>query len=60
MEIEKAKIAERYGADTLMDLSVGGDISKIRREIMNAVSLPIGTVPLYEAFAVLLRSTVQR
>jgi phosphomethylpyrimidine synthase len=51
MEVEKAKIAERYGADTLMDLSVGGDISKIRGEIMNAVSLPIGTVPLYEAFA---------
>lgn len=52
MEIEKAKIAQRYGADTLMDLSVGGDIAKIRREIMKATSLPVGTVPLYEAFAI--------
>jgi phosphomethylpyrimidine synthase len=52
MEVEKAKIAERYGADTLMDLSVGGDIAGIRRAVMDAISLPIGTVPLYEAFAV--------
>lgn len=52
MEIEKARIAERYGADTLMDLSVGGDIAGIRRAVMDAISLPIGTVPLYEAFAV--------
>ncbi|MCX7794297.1 MAG: phosphomethylpyrimidine synthase ThiC [Thermodesulfovibrionales bacterium] len=51
MEIEKAKIAERCGADTLMDLSVGGNISKIRRALMDTVELPIGTVPLYEAFA---------
>ncbi len=52
MEVDKAKIAEKYGADTLMDLSVGGDIAKIRKAIMEAVSLPIGTVPLYEAFAI--------
>lgn len=52
MEIEKAKVAERYGADTLMDLSVGGDIAKIRKAVMDAVTLPIGTVPLYEAFAI--------
>ncbi len=51
MEIEKAMIAEKYGADTLMDLSVGGDIQDIRKRIIDAVSLPIGTVPLYEAFA---------
>ncbi len=52
MEVEKARVAEKYGADTLMDLSVGGDISAIRRAVMEAVSLPVGTVPLYEAFAV--------
>ncbi len=52
MEIEKARIAERYGADTLMDLSVGGNIREIRKAVMEAVSLPIGTVPLYEAFAI--------
>lgn len=52
MEVQKAKIAEQHGADTLMDLSVGGDVSKIRRAVMEAISLPIGTVPLYEAFAI--------
>ena len=51
MEIEKAKIAEKYGADTLMDLSVGGDVAGIRKAVMDAISLPVGTVPLYEAFA---------
>ncbi len=52
MEIEKARVAEKYGADTLMDLSVGGDISGIRRAVMDAITLPVGTVPLYEAFAI--------
>jgi len=51
MEVEKAKVAEKYGADTLMDLSVGGDIAGIRGAVMDAVTLPIGTVPLYEAFS---------
>ena len=51
MEVEKAKVAEKYGADTLMDLSVGGDIAAIRKAVMEAVNLPVGTVPLYEAFA---------
>ncbi len=51
MEVNKARIAEKYGADTLMDLSVGGDIPGIRRQVMDAISLPVGTVPLYEAFA---------
>ena len=51
MEVKKAQIAEKYGADTLMDLSVGGDIPGIRRAVMDAISLPVGTVPLYEAFA---------
>ncbi len=51
MEVEKAKVAERYGADTLMDLSVGGDIAAIRKAVMDAITLPVGTVPLYEAFA---------
>ena len=52
MEVEKAKIAEQYGADTLMDLSVGGDIEGIRKAVLDAISLPVGTVPLYEAFAI--------
>jgi phosphomethylpyrimidine synthase len=52
MEVEKAKVAEQHGADTLMDLSVGGDVRGIRRAVMEAINLPIGTVPLYEAFAI--------
>ncbi|MEW5745544.1 MAG: phosphomethylpyrimidine synthase ThiC [Nitrospirota bacterium] len=52
LEVEKARIAEQYHADSLMDLSVGGPISGIRRAVMDAVTLPIGTVPLYEAFAI--------
>ena len=49
-EIRKAKAAEESGADTLMELSVGGDLDKIRREIISATNLPVGNVPLYEAF----------
>lgn len=47
-EVEKAKVAVKYGADTIMDLSTGGDLGKIRREIMK-VPVPLGTVPIYEA-----------
>ncbi|MEM4206936.1 MAG: phosphomethylpyrimidine synthase ThiC, partial [Nitrososphaerota archaeon] len=49
LEVEKALIAQKYGADTVMDLSTGGDIDYIRREIIKAVNIPIGTVPIYEA-----------
>lgn len=48
-EIEKAKIAVRYGADTVMDLSIGGDIDEARRRILRAVNVPVGTVPIYQA-----------
>lgn len=49
-EIEKAVAAERAGADTLMELSVGGDLNRIRKEVLSAVNLPVGNVPLYQAF----------
>lgn len=49
-EIRKAKIAEEECADTLMELSVGGDLDRIRREILANTSLPVGNVPLYQAF----------
>jgi len=49
-EKRKAKIAEKQGADTLMELSAAGDLDKIRREILREVSLPVGNVPLYQAF----------
>lgn len=48
-EVEKAKIAVKHGADTVMDLSVGGDIDEVRRRIIRAVKVPIGTVPIYQA-----------
>jgi len=49
-EIRKARIAEEEGADTLMELSVGGNLDRIRREVLAATSLPVGNVPLYQAF----------
>lgn len=49
-EVEKAKIAVRYGADTVMDLSIGGDIDEVRRQILHTVNVPVGTVPVYQAW----------
>jgi len=49
-EIRKAKVAQEAGADTLMELSVGGDLDRVRREVIAAVDLPVGNVPLYQAF----------
>ncbi|HVP95147.1 MAG TPA: phosphomethylpyrimidine synthase ThiC [Methanoregulaceae archaeon] len=50
-EIAKARIAEQYGADTISDLSMGGDIDAIRASIMSVTTLPITTVPVYQAVA---------
>jgi len=50
MEIEKARQAERAGADTLMELSTGGDFIEIRKRIVESTSLSVGSVPLYQAF----------
>lgn len=50
MEIQKAKVAEEAGADTLMELSTGGDFLDIRKQVIDAVSLSVGCVPLYQAF----------
>ncbi len=47
-EIRKAKIAEKFGADTISDLSMGGNIGAIRKAIFSATSLPITTVPVYQ------------
>ncbi len=49
-EVNKAMAAEKNGADTLMELSVGGDLDLIRRTVLSRTSLPVGTVPLYQAF----------
>lgn len=48
-ELEKVKVAEKYGADTLSDLSMGGDIDDIRKKILKHTTLPITTVPIYQA-----------
>ncbi|MDD5561289.1 MAG: phosphomethylpyrimidine synthase ThiC [Candidatus Omnitrophica bacterium] len=47
-EIRKLKVAIGYGADTLMDLSVGGDLLKMRQQALKYSSVPLGTVPVYE------------
>ena len=44
----KARVAEEAGADAIMDLSTGGDLTAIRSRIIEASSVPIGTVPIYE------------
>ncbi|MDH5363911.1 MAG: phosphomethylpyrimidine synthase ThiC [Dehalococcoidia bacterium] len=48
-ELKKLEAAVDSGSDTVMDLSTGGDISAIRRAIINASPLPVGTVPVYQA-----------
>jgi len=48
-ELEKLRVAIDYGADTVMDLSTSGDISAIRRAVIAASPLPVGTVPIYQA-----------
>ncbi len=47
-EIEKLKISIKYGADTVMDLSTGKNLDEIRKAIISASSVPIGTVPMYQ------------
>jgi phosphomethylpyrimidine synthase len=48
-ELKKLEAAVNAGADTVMDLSTGGDIREFRRQITEASKIPLGTVPLYEA-----------
>jgi phosphomethylpyrimidine synthase len=48
-ELEKLHMAVHHGADTVMDLSTGGDIDRIRQAIIDASPVPIGTVPIYQA-----------
>ncbi len=51
IELEKVKICTKYGADTIMDLSVKGDLDKYRTEIIKHSKIPVGTVPLYQIAA---------
>jgi len=54
-ELRKLKVAVELGSDTVMDLSTGGDIDKIRAAIIQASPVPVGTVPIYQAVADLAR-----
>ncbi|MBU1727122.1 MAG: phosphomethylpyrimidine synthase ThiC [Candidatus Omnitrophica bacterium] len=47
-ELKKLSAAIKYGADAVMDLSVGGDLKKIRQEVLKRSPVPVGTVPVYE------------
>jgi len=51
LEVRKAMVAEGEQADTLMELSTGGNLDEVRRRVLAACSLPVGNVPLYQAFA---------
>ena len=48
-ELRKLKVSIQAGTDAVMDLSTGGDIDAIRREIIRHSPIPVGTVPIYEA-----------
>jgi len=50
LEVEKAKMAEKAGADSLMELSTGGDLVEVRKRVIAATPLSVGSVPLYQAF----------
>jgi phosphomethylpyrimidine synthase len=54
-ELCKLQVSVNFGADTVMDLSTGGDIDAIRRAIIQASPLPVGTVPIYQVAAELDR-----
>lgn len=48
IELEKLETAIKYGADTVMDLSTGGDLNRIREKIIEKSTVPVGTVPVYQ------------
>lgn len=47
-EVQKVKTSIKYGADTIMDLSTGGNLDEIRSAVISSSSVPIGTVPMYQ------------
>lgn len=48
-ELKKLRVALGAGADTVMDLSTGGDVDRIRKSILEECDVPLGTVPIYQA-----------
>ncbi|MFN4245943.1 MAG: phosphomethylpyrimidine synthase ThiC [Brevinematia bacterium] len=47
-EIEKLNYVKKYGADTVMDLSTGGNLNEIRLSLISNATMPLGTVPIYQ------------
>lgn len=47
-ELQKLFLAVRYGADTVMDLSTGSDVDAVRQRLIDAATVPVGTVPIYQ------------
>ncbi|URA10926.1 phosphomethylpyrimidine synthase ThiC [Thermospira aquatica] len=47
-ELDKLAVCEKYGADTVMDLSLGGILNEVRKKILASTRLPVGTVPIYQ------------
>ncbi len=56
LELEKVKISIKASADTIMDLSTGGDIDAIRKAVIRESTVAVGTVPIYQAAARMLDS----
>jgi phosphomethylpyrimidine synthase len=50
-EIEKARVAEKYGAHTISDLSMGGNLAYLRVKILEATTVPVSSVPIYQALS---------
>lgn len=50
-ELQKLCVALKAGADAMMDLSMGGELGEVRREILKNCPVPLGTVPIYQAVA---------
>lgn len=48
-EVKKLRLAVKYGADAVMDLSTGGDLDATREALIKASTVPVGTVPIYQA-----------
>jgi len=55
LELKKLKICIEAGADTVMDLSTGGNLKEIREKIIQNSTIPVGTVPIYETIVNLAR-----
>ncbi len=48
--MKKVEIANEFGADTIMDLTDGGDIDYMRKQVISKAIMPVGTVPIYQVY----------